>query len=318
MFVVIPYVLIGGYTTLAWIDLFQGSFLLCVICFVPLYVMKVLGGWTALHGTLLSAALPLTLIPDSRPSALANVFFIATGWGLGYFGQPHIVTKFMGIRNVEEIPKSKWVGMIWMVIALSAATFVGLVGIAFFSGKGLMNAQEVFILMVRQTFHPFLAGLFLCGILATTINSMSSQVLIVSSNLAEDFYKRFLRKKASQKELLLVSRLGILLVAVNAFLIVSGGFSSIYGLVLYAWSGLGASFGPLVLFSLFSRKINRYGAWAGILSGGVLSATWPLIQSIWPTGDVSIPPLVPGFVISCLMIWIVSTLTSSFANGGKR
>jgi sodium/proline symporter len=307
--IVIPYVFIGGYTTLAWIDLFQGTFLMCVILFVPLYVMHLLGGWGQVHDAIVARNLPVSLVPDTSFLTLSNILFIAAGWGLGYFGQPHIVTKFMGIRNVSEISKSKWVGMTWMLIALTAATFVGIVGIAFFQSGGLPNTQEVFILMVRDTFHPFLSGLFLCAILATTINSMSSQVLIISSNLAEDFYKRFLRKEASQKELLLVSRLGIILVAMHAFLIVLGDFSSIYGLVLYAWSGLGSSFGPLMLLSLFSRKVNRFGAWAGVLVGGVVSATWPLFNEKIIGTTLKVPPLIPGFILSFAMILIVSHLT---------
>jgi len=138
---------------------------------------------------------------------------------------------------------------------------------------------------------------------------MSSQVLIISSNLAEDFYKRFLRKEASQKELLLVSRLGIILVAMHAFLIVLGDFSSIYGLVLYAWSGLGSSFGPLMLLSLFSRKVNRFGAWAGVLVGGVVSATWPLFNEKIIGTTLKVPPLIPGFILSFVMILLVSRLT---------
>lgn len=307
--IVIPYVFIGGYTTLAWIDFFQGTFLMCVILFVPLYIMSLLGGWDFVHGAMVEKNLPVSLVPDTSFLTLSNILFIAAGWGLGYFGQPHIVTKFMGIRNVSEISKSKWVGMSWMLIALTAATFVGLVGIAFFKSNGLHNTQEVFIRMVRQSFHPFFSGLFLCAILATTINSMSSQVLIISSNLAEDFYKRFFRKDASQRELLLVSRLGILLVAMNAFFIVLGDFSSIYGLVLYAWSGLGSSFGPLMLLSLYSRKVNRYGAWAGVLVGGVVSASWPLINKKLIGTALNVPPLIPGFILSFVMILLVSYLT---------
>ena len=306
--IVIPYVFVGGYTTLAWIDFFQGTFLMCVILFVPLYVISQLGGWTHVHDAIVMKHLPISLIPDTKASTLINILFIAAGWGLGYFGQPHIVTKFMGIRKVSEIPKSKWVGMTWMLIALTAATLVGLVGIAFFQNMPLKNSEEVFIRMVRNTFHPFLSGLFLCAILATTINSMSSQVLIISSNLAEDFYKRFFRKEASQKELLLVSRLGILLVALLAFLIVIGQFSSIYGLVLYAWSGLGSSFGPLILLSLFSKKVNRFGAWAGVLVGGIVSATWPLVNDKLIGKAMNIPPLIPGFFLSFIMIVVVSHL----------
>ncbi len=161
-----------------------------------------------------------------------------------------------------------------------------------------------------MSFHPFIVGFFLCAVLAATINAMSSQVLVLSSNLTEDFYKRFLRKNASSSELLLVSRIGILIVAIFSFFIAFGKFSTIYGLVLYAWSGLGSAFGPLLILSLYSMKINRFGAWAGILVGGIVSATWPFINKEVLFTSMNIPPLVPGFFLSFVMILIVSKLTN--------
>jgi len=309
IFVVVPYVFIGGYTTLAWIDLFQGIFLMCVIIFVPLYVMYELGGWHQVSLAIQTKHLPLALIPDWKPTTLANILFMAAGWGLGYFGQPHIVTKFMGIKHVGEMSKSKWIGMSWMLISLTAATLVGLVGIAFFQNFLLDDKEHLFTLMVRNTFHPFFVGLFLCAVLAATINAMSSQVLVLSTSLTEDFYKRFFRRDASSKELLLVSRLGILFVAIISFLIALGKFSTIYGLVLYAWSGLGSAFGPLLLLSLYSKNINRYCAWAGILVGGIVSASWPIFNEKFISETLQIPPLIPGFVLSFIMILVVSRFT---------
>ncbi|MBS3904299.1 MAG: sodium/proline symporter [Simkania sp.] len=307
--VVIPYVFVGGYTTLAWIDLFQGLFLLCVIIFVPFFSINYLGGWDNVLEVIHQKNLPLDFIPDFKSTTLINILFTAAGWGLGYFGQPHIVTKFMGIKNVREVSKSKRVGMTWMLLSLTAATLVGLVGIAFFKNQPLHDNEQVFITMVRQIFHPFIVGFFLCAVLAATINAMSSQVLVLSTSLTEDFYKRFFKRKAASKELLLVSRIGILLVALLAYSIALGQFSTIYGLVLYAWSGLGSSFGPLLLLSLYSKRLNRYGAWAGILVGGVVSACWPFLSQAIPTPGIQIPPLVPGFILSFVMILLVSYLT---------
>ncbi len=309
--VVIPYVFVGGYTTLAWIDFFQGLFLMCVIIFVPFFVMHHLGGWDEVMTTIRQKNIPLQLIPNNLTVAgTANILFMAAGWGLGYFGQPHIVTKFMGIKNVGEMSKSKWIGMTWMLISLAAATMVGLTGIAFFQkGIVLTNSEQVFITMVRDVFHPFIVGFFLCAVLAATINAMSSQVLVLSTSLTEDFYKRFFKRNASSNELLLVSRAGILLVALLAYLIALGKFSTIYGLVLYAWSGLGSAFGPLLLLSLYSRKLNRYGAWAGILVGGIVSASWPFLNKKFIIPSLEIPPLIPGFVLSFVLILLVSYLT---------
>jgi sodium/proline symporter len=211
----------------------------------------------------------------------------------------------MGIKNVGEIYKSKIIGMSWMVLSLSAATLVGLVGIAFFT-EGIHDPEQVFIEMVRDTFPSFLIGFILCAVIAATINAMSSQVLVLTSSLTEDFYKRLLRKNASSQELLWVSRFGVILVALIAFGIAYGKISTIYSLVFYAWSGLGSSFGPLLLLSLYSKKINKFGAWAGILGGGVIAAIWPLFDRPFP---IQVPSMIPAFVTSFLLIMIVSRLT---------
>ena len=312
--IVVPYVFIGGYTTLAWIDLFQGLFLMCVIIFVPAYVLPKIGGWRSLQLTIQTKHLSTSLLPDFSPKTLTLVILETLGWGLGYFGQPHIVTKFMGIRNASEIWKSTLIGMTWMVISLSAATLVGLVGIGFFA-NGLKDSEQVFIEMVKTTFSPFLIGFILCAVLAATINAMSSQVLVLSSSLTEDFYKRIFNKTASAKELLIVSRLGVVIVALFAFVIAYGKISTIYSLVLYAWSGLGASFGPLLLLCLYSNSINKYGAWAGILSGGTISALWPYLNNRMP---IDIPMIVPAFFISFFSILIVSKITNAKKNGTSK
>jgi sodium/proline symporter len=304
--IVVPYVFFGGFLTLAWIDLFQGIFLMLVILFVPLYILPTVGGFEGIGKAIAVKNLTSSLFPNFQPFTLLEILFLTIGWGLGYFGQPHIVTKFMGIRNVREIRKAQAVGMSWMTLALGSATLVGLVGIPFFVSKGLADSSEVFIEMVKQTFPPFLVGFILCAVFAATINAMSSMVLVLTSSLTEDLYKRLFRKKASPKELLLVSRFGVILVSLIGFFIALGKIGTIYGLVFYAWSGLGASFGPLLLMCLYSRHINKYGAWCGILVGGILAAVWPLFDKQIP---INIPPLPPAFTASLLSMWLVSYLT---------
>jgi sodium/proline symporter len=274
---------------------------MCVIIGIPLYLLPGVGGLNGIDASLISHRLTNTLIPDFSGKTIVSIISMALGWGLGYFGQPHIVTKFMGIKNVSEISKSKWIGMTWMVLSLGAATLVGAVAVAFFNGT-INNPELVFIEMVKKSFHPFIVGFVLCAVIATTINAMSSQVLVLSSSLTEDFYKKLFRKDASSKELLLVSRLGVVLAAFVAYLIAFKKTSTIYALVLYAWSGIGASFGPLVILSLYSRKINKFGAWAGILAGALMSGFWPFFK-------IDISPLIPGFIISFVLILAVSHLT---------
>jgi sodium/proline symporter len=305
IFIVIPYVFTGGYVTLAWIDLFQGFFLMIVIIFVPLFLLKKVGGWTGISHAIEMKKLTTSLFPDFSAKTIFEIVGMTAGWGLGYFGQPHIVTKFMGIRNVHEIFKSKYIGMSWMVCSLSAATFVGLVGISFFS-KRTIDTELVFIEMVKESFPPFFVGFILCAVLAATINAMGSQVLVLSSTITEDFYKRIFRKTASSRELLVVARLGVILVSLIAFTIAFGKISSIYSLVFYACSGLGSSFGPLLLLSLYWKQINKYGAWAGILSGGTIAAIWPYFNHLF---SINVPSMLPGFFSSFILILVVSKLT---------
>jgi sodium/proline symporter len=300
---VVPYVFTGGYVTLAWIDLFQGFFLMGAIIFVPLFLLKKVGGWSGIAHEIEVKKLTMSFFPNFSTKTILEIIGMTAGWGLGYFGQPHIVTKFMGIRNVHEISKSKYIGMSWMLLSLGAATAVGLVGIAYFSGS-ILNPELVFIEMVKNSFAPFFVGLILCAVLAATINAMSSQVLVLSSTITEDFYKKIFRKNASSKELLIVARVGVVLVSIIAFVIAFGKFYSINALVLYAWSGLGSSFGPLLLLSLYWKETNKYGAWAGILSGGIIAAVWPYFFS-------KIPAMLPAFISSFFLIIVVSKL---FAN----
>ncbi|MCE2982192.1 MAG: sodium/proline symporter [Parachlamydia sp.] len=307
--IVVVYVSLGGFVSLAWIDLVQGIFLLGVLCAVPCMIIMKEGGVGTVMQQLSAAGTGLSLVPQNFTQVIAmlTMFF---GWGLGYFGQPHIITKFMGIRNADEISSSRNVGITWMVIMLAGATLVGLTGIAFFK-EGLADPQMVFIEMTKQTFHPFAAGLILCAILAATINVMSSQLLILSSILTEDIYKRFFHQKEhTPRHLLNVSRAWVFLAAFLAFCIAYQQMSSINDLVQYAWSGLGASFGALILVALYSSKVNRYGAMAAIIVGGLTSALWPYANAYM---TIPLDSLIPGFCLSLVSTFAVSAMTSKQA-----
>lgn len=310
IFVVIPYLFIGGYTTLAWIDLFQGLFLLLVIVVIPLMVFPKVGGWQGIHEAASLKGLSLSMIPDFKAATLWSIFFSICGWGIGYFGQPHIITKFMGIRKVSNIKKSMGVGMTWQVIALGSATLIGLIGIAYYD-HGLSNSELVFVNMVEGMFHPMLIAFILCAVLGATISTMDSQILVLATSLTEDFYKRIFHKDATSKQLLWVSRLFIVLVTAFAFTIAYFKISTIYDLVFYAWSGLGSAFGPLLIFCLYSKRANKYGAWGGIIVGGLVALFWPLINQLF---TFDIPTLVPGFLLSSLAIIVFSFLGRKHAH----
>jgi sodium/proline symporter len=302
IFIIIPYLFIGGYTTLAWLDLFQGLFLMVVIVVVPLIVLPKVGGFQGVSQSLQTFHLSTSLIPNFKADTLWKIFLGVCGWGVGYFGQPHIITKFMGIQKAKQLRSAMAVGMSWQVITMTFATFIGLLAVAYFNGN-LKNPELAFVLMVKESFPLMLVAFILCAVLAATISTMDSQILVLASSLSEDIYKRIFRKTASSKELLWISRLFVLFVSAFSFLIAFFKVSSIYSLVFYSWCGLGSSFGPLLLFSLYSKKANRHGAWAGILVGGSIAIVWPLFNQ-------TISPLIPGFLLSCLAIYLVSYLTN--------
>ncbi len=301
--IVVIYPLIGGYVTLAWTDFFQGLFLLFMIAIVPIHLLLKAEPGHAVFETLQLKSVLKGLFPDLSLSTIVGIFFIATGWGLGYFGQPHIVTKFMGIKKVEEMNKSKRVGIGWMIIVLFAATVIGLIGSAYFvEGK---NPNLTFIDMVNSLYSPFFAAFILCAILAAAISVMGSQVLVLTSHVTEDFYKTLIHRNATSDQMIRVARMGILFSALIAYIIAYFQISSIYNLVFYAWAGLGCSFGPLVLLSLFSKRITRMGAIVGICFGGVVAAIWPLLNEAF-LPYYPIPAMIPGFIGNVLVIYGVS------------
>lgn len=305
LLIVVFYVYLGGYITVAWIDLFQGFFLLGIILFIPALLINKIGGFVPIFDAIKIQNLTSSLFPSFSIKTFIEIIFISMGWGLGYFGQPHIITKFMGIKNVSEIPKAKYVGISWQILTLGGATLLGMIGIYTFP-HGLENSQLVAVEIVKTTLAPFFAALILCAILAATTNVMAAQILVVASSIGEDFYKRLFRKNATHHETLLASRLSVLGVALIGYLIAYFKISTIYELVLYSWSGLGASFGPLLLVSLYSKKITRLGAFMGILIGGLTAGLWPLVNTKF---QINIPPLIPGFILSLITIYLFSLVT---------
>lgn len=297
--IVLLCVLIGGYRTLAWIDLFQGIFLLTVIVFVPLYILNQLGGWHSLKELILQKNISVEMFPKNwNFQTVFQMITMVLGWGLGYFGQPAIITKFMGIKHIHEINRAKYVGMIWMLLSLLAAVLVGLVAIGFFQ-KQPENSEMIFVEMVKSSFSPFFVGFILCSVFAATMNVISSQMLVIGSSFSENICKRF--AKDTFKDSLLVTKMAMFVVSVIAFVIALYKVSSIYNLVLYAWSGLGCAFGPILIFSLYSKNSNKQIAWAAVIVGSLSSAVWPWVDLKFSTG---IDPTVIGFVLSFAAIGI--------------
>lgn len=304
--VVVIYTFAGGFITVAWTDFFQGMFLLLAILIVPILAYNQIGGMGPLVQAAQEYDISLHLIKDYSWATFLQIIFLAFSWGLGYFGQPHIVTKFIGIKNPNDIYKAKYLGMSWQILTLGAAAFTGLIGIKFFN-HGLADPQLVFVEMVRTLFTPWVGGFILCGLVAATMSTMDSQLLVSASVLSEDIYKHLLHKNASPIRLLRASRISVIIVALISLTVAFVKSATIMEVVQYAWSGLGASFAPVMLMALYSKKTNRFGAIAGIFVGGFVAAIWPVINPF--VTQLNIPSMIPGFTLSLLTIRIVSLLT---------
>ncbi len=292
------YALIGGFVAVAWCDFFQGLFLLCMIVLVPVYGLFSIGGVHAIIDAAQAKGISLSLI--SSPRDTLKAIFLAASWGLGYFGQPHILVNFMGIDHESNMKRARNIGISWQIIVLTASVSIGLVGIGFFS-SGIENPELVFPVMTLSFFHPFFAGLVLCAVFAATLSTMDSLILVVGSLVAEDVYKKFFNQKASSQTILFVSRAGSLVVVAASLILAWKSSSSVYKLVNYAWSGLGSTFGPLVIASLLTDKVTPVGAICGMLAGGLTAGIWPFLSDLLP--------LVPGFICGLLVVAVVSWIT---------
>ncbi|MBE6596098.1 MAG: sodium/proline symporter [Ruminococcaceae bacterium] len=236
----------------------------------------------------------------------------ALAWGLGYFGMPQVLLRFMGIRDGKELKRSRRVACIWLFIAMGAAVFIGIVGRSVDGISYLSNseAENIFIDTATTFLPPILAGLCCAGILAASISSSDSYLLISTSALAENIYHGIFNKKASDKNVMLVSRIAMAAITIIAMIIAWDSNSTIFGITSFAWAGFGATFGPLMLFSLFWKRTTFAGAVAGMVSGGVMVFFWKLVLSKLG-GIFAIYELLPAFIISSVVILVVSLLTKA-------
>lgn len=306
-FVIVGYTFLGGFLAVCWTDFFQGMMMFFSVIAVPIIGIKSLGGYNQTMN-LLKEFNPNFLNPftDAAGSPLSIIAIISLlAWGLGYFGQPHILVRFMAISSPSEIKKSRIIAMIWVLLSLLAAVFIGIVGISYVQPMLTDAAKEtVFIVMVNQMFPAILAGLLLASVLAAIMSTADSQLLVTASSLTEDFYKVLFRKNATDKELILISRLSVIVIAISAYLLALNENSSILKIVSYAWAGFGATFGPAIIISLFWKRMTRNGALAGMISGGVLVIIWKQLSG----GIFDLYEIVPGFIVSAIAIIIFSLL----------
>lgn len=303
--VIVVYTCIGGFLAIAWVDFFQGTLMFFALLIVPAVTLNHLGG---LHEIthIINAHSPFKLNALTDTNLFGILSLLA--WGLGYFGQPHILVRFMATKTHRDIPKAQFICMAWMNIALYGAIFTGLFGIAFFAQHPLANTETVFLQLAKTLFNPWIAGLLLAAVLSATMSTSSAQLLASASAFAEDFYHRFFRPQAKAQELLIVSRLGVVLITCIAFVLALNPHSSILNLVGYAWAGLGAAFGPVILFSLFWRRMNLFGALSGMVVGTITVIIWPHLHKFG--GIFTLYELLPAFILSALSILIFSVITT--------
>ncbi|ERJ18315.1 Sodium-proline symporter family protein [Salinisphaera shabanensis E1L3A] len=311
--VVLAYTVVGGFLAVSLTDFCQGVIMMLALIVMPAVVLFGSGG-----GGFDQASETLAGV-DPNFLSLANGltfvgFLSAVTWGLGYFGQPHIIVRFMAIRTVGEVSKARNIGMTWMGISLIGAVCVGVFGRAYAERNGLNveDSETIFIVLANLLFHPLVTGFLFAALLAAIMSTISSQLLVASSSLTEDFYRLFLRKEAGDGESVMVGRVCVLIVGLIAAFIARDPESQVLGLVSNAWAGFGAAFGPLIILSLMWPRMSGAGAVAGLVSGAVTVLVW--ITLGWNSsflGGPGVYEIIPGFIVSWLAIYGVSLATQS-------
>ncbi|MEG0261095.1 MAG: sodium/proline symporter PutP [Lysinibacillus sp.] len=323
--VVVAYTLFGGFLAVSYTDFLQGLTMFLALITVPLFGLFLTGGLDETVASIKTVNPEhLSLLP-STVTAAAIISSLA--WGLGYFGQPHIIVRFMAINSVQETKQARRIGIGWMALSLLGALATALVGVAYFqqSGSTLKDPETVFIVLGQILFHPLIAGIMLAAILAAVMSTISSQLIVTSSALIEDIYKAVFNKTAKDAHYVLMGRLAVLVVSIIAAVFAWNPDSSVLNLVGFAWAGFGAAFGPIILLSLYWRKLTNYGALAGMIAGAVTAFVWDKIKflpDVLYEGAVTafvwdkvkylsdaLYEIVPGFFACLVVAVIVSMIT---------
>ncbi len=299
--VIVSYTFLGGFLAVSWTDFVQGILMFVALILVPIIAIDGLGGWDQVTDTV--GKMDPTYNDVFKDMSLLGIISLMA-WGLGYFGQPHILARFMAVRSAKDIPTAKLINMVWMIFGLYGAIFVGYAGIAYFAQAPLENSEAVFIQFVQVLFNPWVSGFLLAAILAAIMSTIDSQLLVCSGALTEDIYKAFLKKDASDAQLVRVGRLSVVGIAVLATVLAMDRDSKVLDLVSYAWAGFGAAFGPVIILSLFWRGMTRNGAAAGLVVGALTVVIWKEMSG----GIYDLYEIVPGFILSAIAVIVVSKL----------
>ncbi|KQH90382.1 sodium/proline symporter PutP [Vibrio fluvialis] len=314
---VVSYTLFGGFLAVSWTDLVQGLLMAAALMIVPIAAMN--GGFTKLDNDLLAINPQLlTMWNDVKGQPLSAVAIVSlVAWGLGYFGQPHILARFKATRSNKDLTTARRIAVIWTGLSMAGAMLVGLVGLIYVTNDAsiqLDDGEKIFMLLVNAIFHPVMAGILLAAILAAIMSTADSQLLVSSSALAEDFYKQVYKKDATSEEIVRVGRAAVIIISIIALILAMTPDSSVLGLVSYAWAGFGAAFGPALVLSLYWSRMNRNGALAGIVIGGITIVVWKQLSGGW----YDVYEIVPGIIFSTIAIVAVSLLTGEPEEAVKK
>ncbi len=326
--VTIAYAVMGGYTAVCWADLFQAILMVVVAVLVPIMALNYMGGWENVTSVLdsmdLSEFTNIFYEYESGTSIGGTIAMVSVvsslAWGLGYFGMPHILVRYMSIRDPEEIKVARRVSLVWIVIALAAVCIMAVIGRAFMFSEFGMNpfitddsgaivggdydAEEIFLFMASSLFGPFICGIVFAAILAAIMSTVDSQLLVCTSSITNDILGKSKKFNFSEKKLTMISRVVVVLIAIIAFFIVMMGNDSIMGLVSYAWSGFGSAFGPLMILAIFWKRMNLQGAMAAMIAGFVTVIAWETFMDF-----TNLYSLLPGFIISMIVGIVVALMT---------
>ncbi len=297
---ILIYTTLGGFLAVSWTDLFQGLLMSLALVITALYALDMSGGWQATQSAMTMHNIALTdLFLSSDNQALSTLGIVSLlGWGLGYFGQPHILARFMAIRSHTMIPSARNIALVWTSVGLTCALLIGFCGIALaeinLTGS---DSEKVFIEIVQLLFHPVPAGICLAAILAAIMSTADSQLLVASAAFTEDLYQALFKKTASQTRLIAIGRMMVICIALLACLMALHQEETVLGMVAYAWAGFGAAFGPVILLCLFWKKLTLVGAIGGIITGATTVILWHQLDS----GIFTLYELVPAFFLSTII-----------------
>ncbi|MFH2035696.1 MAG: sodium/proline symporter, partial [Candidatus Zixiibacteriota bacterium] len=304
--IIMFYTIMGGFMAVAWTDFVQSILMILTLVLLPLVALVEFGGWDKIIGFVGSNTNShLSLVGGSIGAAA--VISIANGlsWGFGYMGQPHLLARFMAIKNPDDIRKGAMIGISWAVLAFWGAMFIGLFAVVGLNGQEIADQEKVMPIVATMLLPGWLAGILISGAIAAMMSTADSQLLVATSAVAEDIYRNYINKKAKEKKLVTVSRIVTFIVGLAAFLIATATEDLVFTMVSFAWCGLGAAFGPALLFSLWWKKTTKEGILAGMLVGTIVTLIWHFNATL----SFIMAERAPAFILAFVAVWLVSLMT---------